>query len=99
MSSTPKIENQSALVFNLNSQISDYQRESDLNSLLGGNNTENLTLRDITYAINKAAEDKRISVLYLDGSRGNLITGYASLTEINDALEKFKASGKKNYCL
>ncbi|PHV63411.1 signal peptide peptidase SppA [Cyanobacterium aponinum] len=95
MSSTPKIENQSALVFNLNSQISDYQRESDLNSLLGGNNTENLTLRDITYAINKAAEDKRISVLYLDGSRGNLITGYASLTEINNALEKFKASGKK----
>jgi len=95
MSSTPKIENQSALVFNLNSQISDYQRESDLNSLLGGNNTENLTLRDITYAINKAAEDKRISVLYLDGSRGNLLTGYASLTEINNALEKFKASGKK----
>jgi len=95
MSSTPKIENQSALVFNLHSQISDFQSESDLSSLFSNNTVENLTLRDITYAINKAAEDKRISVLYLDGSKGNILTGYASLTEINNALEKFKASGKK----
>lgn len=95
MSSTPKIENQSALVFNLHSQVSDLQSESDLSSLLKNNNVERLTLRDITYAINKAAEDKRISVLYLDGSKGNLLTGYASLTEIKNALEKFKASGKK----
>ncbi len=95
MSSTPKIENQSALVFNLNSQISDYQSDNDLSSLLSNNNVERLTLRDITYAINKAAEDKRISVLYLDGSKGNILTGYASLTEIKNALEKFKATGKK----
>lgn len=95
LGSTEKIENQSALVFNLNSQISDFQSESDLNSLLSNSNVERLTLREITYAINKAAEDKRISVLYLDGSKGNILTGYASLMEIKNALEKFKASGKK----
>lgn len=95
MSNIPKIENQSALVFNLNSQINDYQSESDLSSLLSNNTVERLNLRDIVYAINTAAQDKRISVLYLDGSKGNILTGYASLTEIKNALENFKASGKK----
>lgn len=90
---SPKIENQSVLVFNLNSQINDYQSEASLSSLLSEN--KNLTLREITTAINKAAKDNRISALYLDGSQGNITAGYASLSEIRTALENFKASGKK----
>ncbi|BAQ65393.1 signal peptide peptidase SppA [Geminocystis sp. NIES-3709] len=92
---TPKIENQSALVFNLNTQISDSQSESNLSSLISSNNTQTLTLREITLAINTAAKDNRITTLFLDGSQGNITTGYASLTEIRTALENFKASGKK----
>ncbi|WP_373481240.1 signal peptide peptidase SppA [Geminocystis sp.] len=91
---TPKIENQSALVFNLNSQINDYQSDASLSSLIGNNN-DSLTLKEITSAINKAAKDDRINALYLDGSKGNIIAGYGTLTEIRKALEKFKASGKK----
>lgn len=92
---TPKIENQSALVFNLNTQISDAQADSSLSSLINSDNVQTLTLRAITTAINKASKDDRITALYLDGSRGNITTGYASLTEIRTALENFKASGKK----
>lgn len=92
---TPKIENQSALVFNLNAQISDAQADSSLSSLISSDTVPTLTLRDITTAINKASKDDRITALYLDGSRGNLTAGYASLTEIRTALENFKASGKK----
>lgn len=92
---TPKIENQSALVFNLNAQISDAQADSSLSSLISSDTVPTLTLRDITTAINKASKDDRITALYLDGSRGNLSAGYASLTEIRTALENFKASGKK----
>lgn len=92
---TPKIENQSALVFNLNTQISDAQADNSLSSLINSENTPTLTLRDITTAINQASDDDRITVLYLDGSKGNITTGYASLTEIRTALENFKAKGKK----
>jgi protease IV len=91
---TPKIDNQSILVFNLNNQINDHQSEATLSSLLSENNN-NLTLREITTAINKAAKDDRITALYLDGSQGSITTGYASLMEIRTALENFKASGKK----
>ncbi len=91
---TPKIENQSALVLNLTSQISDYQKEINLTSLVSENNNI-LTLREITSAINKAAEDSRIVALYLDGSQGSINSGYGTLTEIRDALANFQNSGKK----
>ena len=95
MSNNPlKIENQSALVFNLTSPISDYHNEVNLSSLVGDNKSS-LNLRQITSAINKAAKDDRISALYLDGSEGNTLAGYATLTEIRNALENFSNSGKK----
>jgi protease-4 len=95
MSNNPtKIENQSALVFNLTSQISDYQNEVNFSSLLS-DNSDVLNLREITSAINKAAKDDRISALYLDGSEGNILAGYGTLNEIRTALENFRQSGKK----
>ena len=92
--SQPKIENQSALVFDLTSQISDYQNKVDFSSLISEKNNV-LNLREITSAINKAAKDDRISALYLDGSEGNILAGYATLSEIRNALENFRKSGKK----
>lgn len=91
---SPKIENQSALVFNFNARISDAPMNS-LSSLIGGNTTQNLSLRDVIFAINEASKDNRITALYLDGSQGNISAGYGSLSEIRTALENFKASGKK----
>ncbi|AFZ47525.1 signal peptide peptidase SppA, 67K type [Cyanobacterium stanieri PCC 7202] len=94
-SSTPQIENQSVLVFNLNSQITDSSGDRPLSTVLGEETPSTLTLRQITTAINQAAEDDRITALFLDGSRGNINTGYGSLSEIRTALENFKNSGKK----
>lgn len=92
---TPKIENQSVLVFNLDGQINDFQTETDLTSLTSNNTAKNLILRDVVDSINKASEDDRIVALYLDGSTGDITAGYGSLTEIRNALENFKNSGKK----
>ena len=92
--SAPRIENQSVLVFNLNNQITDYQTRSEL-SLLVNEQEKQLTLHELTRAINQAAQDNRISAILLDGSRGNVLTGYASLTEIRNALDNFRQSGKK----
>ncbi len=92
---TPQVENQSVLVFNLNSQITDHNADRNLPSLLAEENPNILTLRQITTAINKAAEDDRISALFLDGSKGNIETGYGTLAEIRTALENFQATGKK----
>lgn len=90
----PSIEDKSVLVFDLKNTVRDYNTSPSLNELVGvGDNY--LQLNDIIYAINKAAEDDRISALYLDGSKGNISTGYASLSEIRKALENFKKNGKK----
>jgi len=94
-SDTPQIESQSVLVFNLSSQVTDRNPDRNLPSLLAEENPNILTLRQITTAINQAAEDDRISALFLDGSKGNIDTGYGTLAEIRTALENFKASGKQ----
>ncbi len=49
-------------------------------------------LNDILKSIKAAAEDDRLSGVYLDLSQINV--GFASMNEIRDALEKFKKSGK-----
>ncbi len=90
----PKVQSESVLVFNLSNQISDYQNTNDFASFFDENN-QKLNLREVTTAITKAATDSNITALYLDGSRGNAITGYGSLSEIREALEIFRESGKK----
>ena len=92
---TPQIEDKSALVFNLASRIQDSESEANLTEIISEDITETITVRQATEAINKAAKDERIRAIFLDGRKGNINSGYASLTEIRSALEKFKASGKK----
>jgi protease-4 len=93
--SIPQIDNQSALVFNLDSYIKDNHSDTELENLLSEGTQEKLTVRQITEAINKGAKDPRIVALFLDGSQGNLNLGFASLTEIKTALDNFKSQGKK----
>ena len=92
---TPQLEDRSVLVFNLSTQIKDSPSESDLVNILLEDDTEIITLRQVTNAIEKATEDKRIVALFLDGRSGSIDSGYANLTEIRAALERFRARGKK----
>jgi protease-4 len=92
---TLQLEDKSVLVFNLSSQIKDSQSDSSLEDILLADEIEIITLRQVIEAIEKATEDDRIVALFLDGRRGSINSGYASLTEIRSALERFRASGKK----
>ena len=94
----PRIADKSVLVFDLNTQITDQpadERAAMLARLLGGRGAT-LQLRAATTALREAAQDKRISGLYL---YGNLIpvgysSGYGALKELREAIQDFQRSGK-----
>jgi protease IV len=94
----PRVASQSVLVFDLDTQITDQpadERASMLARLLG-DRTSTLQLRAATTALREAAQDKRISALYL---HGNLVasgysSGYGALKELRDAIRDFQKSGK-----
>lgn len=91
----PQVENQSVLIFDLSSQITDGNNQRPLPAFINPESSNNLSLREVITAINKSAEDEKISALFLDGSKGNINLGYGSLAELKTALENFKNSGKK----
>jgi protease-4 len=92
---TPPLEDKSALVFNLSSRIKDSKSDANLEEIFLEDDLEIISVIEATEAIKKAAEDSRIVALFLDGRKGGINGGYASLNEIRLALEKFKATGKK----
>ncbi len=95
---TPKIEDKSVLAFNLSTQITDRpadERAAILARLMG-DRSATIQLRAATTALREAANDKRISGLYL---YGNLVTsgyssGYAALKELREAIQDFQKSRK-----
>jgi len=91
--SSPKVKDKSVLVLDMSVNISD-RASSGGRSLLGGDRSS-MSLRNVLEAINQASQDERIVALYLDSSGGRGGTGFATLREIRQALEKFKAKGKK----
>jgi len=93
--STPPIEDKSFLVFDLATQITDSEKPVTLQQVLSGEETSSLTLRQVLQAIEQAAQDDRIQGIFLDGRKAGISSGYATLTEIRDALKKFKATGKQ----
>ena len=94
----PKVADKSVLVFNLDTQITDRpadERAAMLARLLGERGAT-LQLRAATTALREAAQDKRVSGLYL---YGNLIpsgysSGYGALKELREAIQDFQKSGK-----
>lgn len=97
----PEVRNKSVLVFDLSTKITDTSPGSGTGELLqkavSGERDNVVTLRTVLETINKAAVDKRIVAIYLDGnteSEGR-IAGFATLKEVRKALERFKATGKK----
>lgn len=90
----PSVDNKSMLVFDLSTTIQDTEPASTLAQAFQNNNTS-LTLRQVLESIAKAKEDSRISGIFLYGKGGIDQSGYATLSEIRQALADFKKSGKK----
>ncbi len=97
----PVVKDKSMLVFDLSTKITDREPSSSelFQKALSGEEQERMSLRNVLDSFEKARRDKRIVGIYLDATRtssgSGSIAGFASLKEIRQALEKFRASGKK----
>lgn len=97
----PQVKDKSVLVFDLSLTVRDTDPTSStsraIEEALSGEETDTITLRKVVDTLNAAAEDSRIVALYLDGSQTSTSsgTGFATLKEVREALERFKESGKK----
>ncbi|MEB3224824.1 MAG: signal peptide peptidase SppA [Synechococcus sp.] len=91
-----KPKENSILIVDMGTIIQDRDPSSSLSSVLAGDLPDVLSLRDVTESIRAAAKDEKITGLLLDG-RQNSLNGYATLKEVRQALEEFKAAGKKIY--
>ncbi len=92
-----KIEKGTLLTIDLNKVIKDRGVDDPLADVLGDSpfSQPQLGLNDVVNNINKASRDKDIEGIYLEC--GNPLTGYATLSEIREALIAFKDSGKFIY--
>lgn len=94
------IEEQTLLTLNLGVPIVDRQPRQQFAAALKGALQESETtrqpLRVVVTAIRKAAKDDKISGLYIKGNvvRDGYASGWATLKEVREAIEDFKASGK-----
>lgn len=92
------IADKTVLVFNMNTAIVDRPPDEKalMISRLLGNNISILQLREATTALRDAAQDSRISGLYLYGNlrAGNYSSGYGALKELRQAILDFEKSGK-----
>lgn len=96
----PKVENESVLVFDLSVAIADTKPASSTaealsEALSDDESPDTMTLRTVLDAIETASTDDRIVALYLQGTTGTTPNDYATLKEVRQALEGFKAAGKK----
>ncbi len=97
----PQVKDKSVLIFDLSLSITDTDPTSStsaaIEETLSGDQADTITLRTVIDSLDKATNDPRIVALYLDGSRTTTgtETGLATLKEVRQAMERFKASGKK----
>ncbi|MBD2604269.1 signal peptide peptidase SppA [Scytonema hofmannii FACHB-248] len=96
----PLVKDKSVLVFDLATKITDSEPSSNevFQQALSGEIENRMSLRKVIDALEKARRDKRIVAIYLDAthsSAGSSVAGFATLKEIRQELEKFRASGKK----
>lgn len=85
------VEKNSVFVLNLSGTISEQGSENPL-SMFTGDNSLNSGLNDILSAIKKAKASDDIKGIYIEA--GALMTNYATLQEIRNALDDFRKSGK-----
>lgn len=100
---TPKVKDKTVLVMDLAQPITDSQPERNpravVNDAFSGEMSNTVTLRMATQAIDRAAKDDHIVALYLtsQNSATRNPSSYATLKEVREALQRFKATGKKIY--
>ncbi|MEA5503752.1 signal peptide peptidase SppA [Halotia wernerae UHCC 0503] len=95
----PAVKDKSMIVFDLSMNITDREPSSSevFQQTFSGVKEDRMTLRSVLDNLEKARRDSRIVGIYLDATRTSATNslGFASLKEIRQALEKFRASGKK----
>ena len=98
--SGPQVKDKSVLVFDLALGITDTNPSSStgqaFQEALSGDDTDTVTLRTVLDSLDQAAKDRRIVGLYLKGSENATSSGsgFATLKEVREALERFRATGK-----
>ena len=90
-SAAQNVEENSVFVLNLSGTISDQGTDNPL-SLFTGDDSQSTGLNNIHSAIKKAKTNDDIKGIYIEA--GALITNYATLQEIRNALADFRKSGK-----
>lgn len=97
LNQTNTIKKRSVLVLNLDGPIEEREEalEPDIPAILQGNMSKPQTLDVITEALEEAAKNDDIAMLYI--KCGNIQAGGATLNAVRDAVSKFKKSGKKVY--
>lgn len=93
----PQVANKSILVLDLSTPINDSEPPITLDQTISGQTNSVIALRKVVNAIETASRDAKIVGLFIDGRRGGNFTGYATLKEVRQALEKFKKAGKPIY--
>ncbi|MEB3191768.1 MAG: signal peptide peptidase SppA [Snowella sp.] len=93
--SSPVVKEKTVLIFDLATQIQDTESTPSFNQILSQESQSTLSLRQVLETIQKASKDNRIVAIFLDGRKGGGASGYASLTEIREALQRFRQTGKK----
>ncbi|MCX7596929.1 MAG: signal peptide peptidase SppA, partial [Fischerella sp.] len=95
----PQVKDKSMLVFDLSMKITDREPSSSqlLQKTLSGDEREQMSLRAVLDCLEKARRDRRIVGIYLDATRTSQTdtASFATFKEIRQALEKFRAAGKK----
>ena len=90
------IADKTVLTIDLSRSIVDLDPGKTLQEAVAGEANRTTELKSALNAIDAAAQDKHIVAIYLDGSNGKLSgTGFATLKEVRNALERFRATGKK----
>ena len=93
-------EEGSVLVLDLSVNICDSPRDLKpidlIRENLNGPSAPSLVLKTLVEGLNRAAEDERISALFLHGSleTDNYGSSYAALREVREAIRNFQRSGK-----
>ncbi len=90
------IADKTVLTIDLSRSIVDLDPGKTLQEAVAGEANRTIELKSALNAIDAAAKDSHIVAIYLDGSNGKLSgTGFATLKEVRNALERFRATGKK----
>lgn len=90
-SAAQNVEENSVFVLNLSGAINDQGTDNPL-SLFTGDDSQSTGLNNILSAIKKAKTNDDIKGIYIEA--GALMTNYATLQEIRNALADFRKSGK-----